>query len=135
MSWEWPTKTWWNEDQRNIKTLKTTALLKSAESLQRVLEIEQSCCDSARVKTNLQELVWKTRIVYNSNNNNYNNTVTKGLLKGLKDLEVVGRVETIQNTTLLRTARILRRVLETWETCCHSDSSKKPSADVKNSNE
>ena len=37
-------------------------------------------------------------------------TVTKGLLKGLEDLEVGGRVETIQ--TLLKTARILRRVLE-----------------------
>ena len=41
-------------------------------------------------------------------------TVTKGLLKGLGDLEVDGRVETIQTTALLRTARILRRVLETW---------------------
>ena len=41
-------------------------------------------------------------------------TVTKGLLKGLEDLEVGGRVETIQTTTLLRTARTLRRVLETW---------------------
>ena len=40
--------------------------------------------------------------------------VTKGLLKGLEDLEVSGRVETIQTTALLRTARILRRVLETW---------------------
>ena len=40
-------------------------------------------------------------------------TVTKGLLKGLEDLEVGGRVETIQTTGLLRTARILRRVLET----------------------
>ena len=40
--------------------------------------------------------------------------VTKGLLKGLEDLEVGGRVETIQTTALLRTARILRRVLETW---------------------
>ena len=39
-------------------------------------------------------------------------TVTKGLLKGPKDLEVDGRVETIQTTTLLRMARILRRVLE-----------------------
>ena len=38
---------------------------------------------------------------------------TKGLLKGLEDLEVGGRVETIQMTALLRTARILRRVLET----------------------
>ena len=33
---------------------------------------------------------------------------TKGLLKGLEDLE------TIQTTALLRTARILRRVQETW---------------------
>ena len=40
-------------------------------------------------------------------------TITKGLLKGLEDLEVGGRVETIQITALLRTARILRRVLET----------------------
>ena len=37
----------------------------------------------------------------------------KGLLKGLEDLEVGGRVETIQMTALLRTARILTRVLET----------------------
>ena len=41
-------------------------------------------------------------------------TVTKGLLKGLEDLEVGGQMETIQTTVLLRTARILRRVLETW---------------------
>ena len=40
-------------------------------------------------------------------------TVTKGLLKGLENWEVGGRVETIQTTALLRTARILRRVLET----------------------
>ena len=40
--------------------------------------------------------------------------ITKELLKGLEDLEVGGRVETIQTTALLRTARILRRVLETW---------------------
>ena len=41
-------------------------------------------------------------------------TVTKGLLKGLEDLEVGGGVETIQTTALLKMARILRRVLETW---------------------
>ena len=47
-------------------------------------------------------------------------TVTKGLLKGLEDLEIGGRVETIQSTTLLRTDRKL---------------SERPSAktDVKNS--
>ena len=40
--------------------------------------------------------------------------VTKGLLKGLEDLETGVQVETIQTTAFLRTARILRRVLETW---------------------
>ena len=59
-------------------------------------------------------------------------TVTKGLLvRGLEDLEIRGQVETIQTTTLLRLARILRRVLET---CCHSKFSERHSAnaDVKN---
>ena len=40
-------------------------------------------------------------------------TVTKGLLKELEDLEVRGRVDPIQTTALLRTTRLLRRVLET----------------------
>ena len=40
-------------------------------------------------------------------------TVTKGLLKGLEDWEVGDRVDTIQTKALLKTARILRRVLET----------------------
>ena len=40
-------------------------------------------------------------------------TVTEGSLKGLRDLEFGGRVETIQNIALLRIAKILRRVLET----------------------
>ena len=40
-------------------------------------------------------------------------TITKGLLKDLEDLEVGRWVETIQMTALLRTARILSRVLET----------------------
>ena len=55
-------------------------------------------------------------------------TVIKVLLKGLEDLEVGGRVVTIQETASLWTARILRRALET----CDSD---RPSvnADVKNS--
>ena len=38
-------------------------------------------------------------------------TVTKGLLKGLEDLEVGNRMEIIQ--TILKTAKIQRRVLET----------------------
>ena len=42
-------------------------------------------------------------------------TITKGLLKGQEDLEIGGGAETIQTTTLLRTARTLRKVLETCE--------------------
>ena len=36
--------------------------------------------------------------------------VTKGLIQGLENLEIIGQVETILNMPLLR---ILRRVLET----------------------
>ena len=58
--------------------------------------------------------------VKNNNNNNNNKvvgafgTVTKGSLKEMDDLEFGRRVETMQMTALLRTARILRRVLKTW---------------------
>ena len=41
-------------------------------------------------------------------------TVTKGLIKALVDLEIRGWVKTVQTTVLLRSVRILRRVLETW---------------------
>ena len=39
-------------------------------------------------------------------------TVTKGFVQGPEDFEITERVETIQTTALLRSARILRRVLE-----------------------
>ena len=42
-------------------------------------------------------------------------TVTKGLIKGLEDLKIRGQVENIQTTALMRSARILRRVLGTSE--------------------
>ena len=62
-------------------------------------------------------------------------TVTKWLLKELEDLEVGWREETIQTTALLGTARILRRVLETWGDLLSLKLQWKPSAktDVKNS--
>ena len=64
-------------------------------------------------------------------------TVTKGLLKGLEDLEVGGRVETIQTTALLKTARMLSRILETWGDLLSLNLRWKPLAyaGVKNSNE
>ena len=39
-------------------------------------------------------------------------TVPKHSEKRLEDLEIRGRIETIQTTALLQSARILRRVLE-----------------------
>ena len=61
-------------------------------------------------------------------------TATKGLRKGLEDSEKRGREETIQNTALSRSARRVRRVLETY---CHLNFSERPSAnaDLKNSQE
>ena len=42
-------------------------------------------------------------------------TIPKKLVKGLEDSEIWGYVEPIQTTALLKSVRILRRVLETWE--------------------
>ena len=39
-------------------------------------------------------------------------TVTNGLVQGLEDLKITAQMETIQNTAVLRSARILRRVQE-----------------------
>ena len=41
-------------------------------------------------------------------------TIPKGLVKGLKDIEIREQVGAIQTTALLRSVRMLRRVLETW---------------------
>ena len=62
-------------------------------------------------------------------------TVTKGLLKGLEDLEVGGRVETIQLQYYWEQPEYWE---ESWghkETCCHLNTSEKPLAktDMKNS--
>ena len=40
-------------------------------------------------------------------------TVTKGLVQEQEDLEITGQVETVQTTALLKSVRILRRILET----------------------
>ena len=38
-------------------------------------------------------------------------TITNGLVEDLEDLEITSRMETIQTTELLRSARIPRRIL------------------------
>ena len=40
-------------------------------------------------------------------------TIPKTLVKGLAELSIEGRVKAIQTTALLRSVKILRRVLET----------------------
>ena len=62
----------------------------------------------------LKKKLWNMKVTIIPIVNDAFGTVTKGLLKGLEDLEVSGRMDTIQTTTLLRTARILRRALDTW---------------------
>ena len=58
------------------------------------------------------------------------NAPTKDLGKKLEELEIKGRIETIETTAL---DGIFRRVLEEFwkpqETCCHSDSSERPPAE------
>ena len=39
-------------------------------------------------------------------------SISKGLIQGLEDFEIRGRVETIQTTALMTSTRKLRRVLE-----------------------
>ena len=54
-------------------------------------------------------------------------TVTKGLLKGMEDLEVGGRVETMQSSALLRTVVYWEESWRPEETCCHLNCRGKPS--------
>ena len=58
--------------------------------------------------------LWKIKVTVILNEIGALYTVTKGLVKGLEELEIRTRVETIQTTALLRSARILRKVLEFW---------------------
>ena len=64
------------------------------------------------------------KVYHNNNNNNMKvvvilivigllSTVTKRLVQGLEGLEIRRQVWTIQTTALLKSARILRRVLAT----------------------
>ena len=57
-------------------------------------------------------------------------TVPKGLEKRPEQLEIKGRIETLPTIALFRSARILRRVLETWVDSYHLDSSERPPADM-----
>ena len=61
----------------------------------------------------MEKKLWKMKVTFILIVIGALGTATKGLIKGLGDLEIKGRVETIQTAALLRSARILRRVLGT----------------------
>ena len=115
-----------------IETIQTTALLKSTRIRRRVLgDVQRLPITKTQVKYPQEKLVWRTQKdcdLARELKNLWNmkvtiipivigafGTVTKWLLKGLEDLEVGGRVETIQTTALLKKISILRRALETWQ--------------------
>ena len=57
--------------------------------------------------------LWNFKMTVMSIVNGALGSVTKGMVQELEDLEIRGRVETIQTTAFLSSTRILRRVLET----------------------
>ena len=57
---------------------------------------------------------WKWRLIHIVIVISALGTVSEGLVQGLENLEIRGRVEIIQSTALLRSAWIPRRVLQTW---------------------
>ena len=58
-------------------------------------------------------VIWNMKVTVIPIVNGALGTVTKDLVQGLEGLEIRGQVQTIQTTTLLRSVRILRGVLET----------------------
>ena len=120
-----------NNQQKKRKSAKLSTLLSPADHRIKLKECEKR--DKYLDLVRELKKLWNMKVTIITIAIGAFGTVTKGLFKGLEDLEVGDRVETIQ-TTLLRTAGILNRVLET---CCHSISSEILSAyaDVKNCNE
>ena len=48
-------------------------------------------------------------------------TIPKSLEKRVREQDIKGALKTLQATKLLKSVRIIKRVLEPEETCCHSD--------------
>ena len=115
-----------SEIQGEIVIIWTTPQLETAGILRRVLEAEKrlpaNCeaksvpadhriklkeCEKKDTYLDLARELWNMPVTIIPIVIGAFGTITKGLLKGLEDLEVGGRVETIQTTALLRTARIL----------------------------
>ena len=81
------------EKTGRVKTIQTTALLRTVRILRRATETRGDCCHSdSSEKSSVNADLKNSQGVKNTNR----------------------RVETIQTTALLRSVVILRRVLETW---------------------
>ena len=89
---------------------------------------------STKTLLEIWKKLWNIKVTVMPIVNGAFGTVTKGLIQGLEDLEIRGRVETLQTTALLRRSEYWEKSRGLEETCCYSDSSEKPStnADVKN---
>ena len=140
-----------------VETIEITWLLRSARILRRVLEtsrdllslrLQERPTATADMKFSQEVLIitdfarelkkiWNMKITFIPIIIGALSTVIVGLIKGLEDLEIKGRVKATQRTGLLRSARILRRVREIKETCCHSESREITSSNpyVKNTHE
>ena len=61
-------------------------------------------------------------------------TFTKGWLKGLENLEIRGQVDTITTRAVERSEKYWDESWRLEETCCHSNSTKKQSANAASKN-
>ena len=57
--------------------------------------------------------MWNMKVTIITIVNGALGTFTKGLVQGLEDLDITGRMETLLTAVLLTSAKILQRVLET----------------------
>ena len=62
--------------------------------------------------TSTRRKIWKA-VDWEKSVSDNSHSMSFLLVQGLDDLEITGRMETIQTTALLRSARTLRRALET----------------------
>ena len=107
------------EIRQRIGIIQTTALLRLAIILRRILETWEDFLSFRLPRKNHQLM----QVLRTCNNIKVTvipvvigalGRVTKWLVRGLEDLKIRGWVETIQTTALLRSVRIIIRVIENW---------------------
>ena len=98
------------EIRGRVETIKATVLLRSARILTGVLETRGEENEKRDKYLNIAR-EQKKPVEHESNLERSQ----RSWKRKLKELEIGGRIETIQTTELLRSSRILRGVLETWE--------------------